>query len=206
MNVRIPVPKRASVVFASVALLATLAISGTTAANASGETHYCQGVAATIVSDAAVVIGTPGDDVILGGETDQHIDGLGGDDLICGAGGHDALYGGPGDDKIEGLWGDDHLDGGDGHDVLFGRAGDDVLIGGAGGDTILAGYDDDQVLGTEGHDDIRGSLGDDFILETPGDIDNDSLDGGDGNNERYSPSPSPCGANAGVACPPAVRW
>ncbi len=63
------------------------------------------------------LLGTAGNDTILGG--------IGKDDL-AGAGGNDLLLGNSGDDK---------LTGGDGNDVLNGGEGGDVMTGGAGNDT-----------------------------------------------------------------------
>ncbi|MBE9112796.1 hypothetical protein IQ273_25745 [Nodosilinea sp. LEGE 07298] len=54
------------------------------------------------------------------------------DDVINGQGGNDRLYG---------LSGDDILRGGDGNDTLFGGRGADILVGGAGDDTLYLGRD-----------------------------------------------------------------
>jgi len=59
-----------------------------------------------------VVVGTPGDDVLVGGS---------GNDVLCGLGGDDVLLGGSGND---------HLDGGPDIDALTGGSGNDTLING----------------------------------------------------------------------------
>ena len=102
-------------------LLATpfLAVSGPAAAEPQGD---CAGQAPTIV-------GTAGDDVIVGGPGRDVVIGLGGDDTIRGLGGDDVLCGGEGTDVVRGGAGDDLLLGGLGAGVLSGGAGDDRLIG-----------------------------------------------------------------------------
>jgi hemolysin type calcium-binding protein len=57
----------------------------------------------------------------------------GGDDLLRGDGGGNALDGGPGDDVVTGLGGDDDLRGGRGVDRIRGGDGDDTLNGAADG-------------------------------------------------------------------------
>jgi Ca2+-binding RTX toxin-like protein len=73
-------------------------------------------------------------------DSDDVIDGRGGNDLIRGRGGDDVLYGGDGDDSLWGGPGDDRLFGGAGVDWLNGGAGSDYLDGGPGDDHIAGGY------------------------------------------------------------------
>ncbi len=84
----------------------------------SGE-HLCNGFEATIVGTAGddVLVGTPNRDVIFGG---------GGDDIIRAGRGNDIICGGNGDDKLRGGGGNDWLDGEEGYDVLVGGSGADV--------------------------------------------------------------------------------
>lgn len=49
-----------------------------------------------IRSNAKIIHGTPGDDIIIGGSADQKIYGGGGNDVIIGAGGLDRIFGGSG--------------------------------------------------------------------------------------------------------------
>ena len=70
------------------------------------------------------IIGTEGDDIIVGENKEEFIDGGAGDDIIDGRGGADVIVGGDGNDMI---------DGGKGHDELFGGDGNDIIEGGEGG-------------------------------------------------------------------------
>ena len=71
------------------------------------------------------IIGTEGDDIIVGENKEEFIDGGAGDDIIDGRGGADVIVGGDGNDMI---------DGGKGHDELFGGDGNDIIEGGEGTD------------------------------------------------------------------------
>ncbi len=116
------------------------------------------------------VRGTWGDDIIVTGETPDHIHAHNGDD--------DVLAGG-GDDKVHGGKGDDYIDGGDGSDHLHGGKGDDEIEGGAGNDRIHGGRGDDQLTGGDGNDRINGGSGDD---ELSGGRGNDRLEGNSGDD------------------------
>jgi uncharacterized delta-60 repeat protein len=103
---------------------------------------------------ACTVTGTPGADVLRGGN---------GDDVICGLGGSDRLFGGTGNDILRGGPGDDMLLGGEGDDAIVGGPGGDRLIGGPG-DDVLVGVD-----GVSGNDRLRGGDGSDTCTADPGD-------------------------------------
>ena len=62
---------------------------------------------------------------------------------IVGTGGNDILIGNNADNILLGDAGNDILDGGAGGDTLYGGAGDDILDGGAGSDTLHGGAGDD---------------------------------------------------------------
>ncbi|WP_369141000.1 ExeM/NucH family extracellular endonuclease [Modestobacter versicolor] len=96
------------------------------------EPQLCQGLVPTIV-------GTPGDDVIHGGNGVDVVMGLGGDDTLTGGNGDDVLCGGDGNDVIRGGNGDDVLLGGAGDDTLYGDNGSDTLTGGSGTDVLDQG-------------------------------------------------------------------
>ncbi|NND75510.1 MAG: ExeM/NucH family extracellular endonuclease [Ilumatobacter sp.] len=96
----------------------------------------CNGLAATIV-------GTPGDDTIVG--TNQA-------DVIVTFGGDDTIIGGNGDDVICAGYGDDVVDGGNGKDLIFGEQGDDSLAGGNGKDALDGGAGADDGDGGNGKD------------------------------------------------------
>ena len=94
---------------------------------------------------------TAGDDLIIGTDADDIIDGLAGDDRIRGQNGDDIINGGDGDDYIDGGYGANTLSGGAGDDEIDGGSGDDVIIGGTGNDDLD---------GSSGSDIYRFALGD----------------------------------------------
>lgn len=120
-----------------------------------------------------VVVGTAGDDVLTGGDFDDEVRGLGGNDTLSGGAGNDLLTGGDGDDVILGDEGQDTIDGGAGIDTY--------VMGGPGGTVDLyanvrtnTGQGGDLFIGVEN---VRGSAGDDSIT---GDAGDNRLEGGDG--------------------------
>ncbi|MFI3156852.1 MAG: calcium-binding protein [Methylococcaceae bacterium] len=88
---------------------------------------------------AMLLLGTEGNDQILGYNTADVIDGLDGHDVIEGRGGDDLIIGGAGNDTLLGQEGNDTLDGGVGNDSLQGGVGNDTyLFGrGTGQDTVI---------------------------------------------------------------------
>jgi Ca2+-binding RTX toxin-like protein len=81
------------------------------------------------------------DDVINGQGGNDRLNGLSGDDLLRGGYSQDNLIGGTGDDTLIGDKGNDLLRGGRGDDLLAGGQGDDILIGNGGKDTFYFGAD-----------------------------------------------------------------
>lgn len=81
------------------------------------------------------ILGTAGDDVLVGTDGADVIHGLAGDDVIDGLDGRDVICGGSGDDVVKGRGG---------RDTLFGQYGADVLIGGGNTDRVNggAGFDE----------------------------------------------------------------
>lgn len=149
----------------------------------------------TIVGDGSgSILGTMGDDIIVGTDGPDLIHGRGGNDIICGGRSIDTIYGGGGDDVIFGEGGSDRMYGGPGADILYGNSGSDRVVGGHGDDRIfghggqdrLAGQDGDDTIqgndssdwisGGRGADTLRGAKGKDLIYGGSGD---DSLFGGD---------------------------
>lgn len=158
-------------------------------ASAATPTRTCDGREATIVSSAATIEGTVGDDVIVAsGTTGQTIRAGAGDDIICGSSGPDRIFAGDGDDTvsagtgndtIDGSIGVDTLDGGFGRDTISGGSGDDVIAGGPGNDTVAGNTGDDRVTGGGGDDALSGNVGDDVI---GGGLGDDRANGGAGDD------------------------
>lgn len=118
----------------------------------------------------AFIIGTLGNDTILGSDAQ---------DIILGLAGDDKITGGDGDDLIFAGWNNDMVWSGLGDDVVFGGAGDDMLVGDGGDDTLLGGLGDDVLEGDEGNDTLDGGLGNDVLNGGTGD---DTLSGGGGDD------------------------
>jgi Ca2+-binding RTX toxin-like protein len=150
----------------------------------------CEGAIATIVGTQGddTLVGTPMRDVIqaLGGNDD--VASLGGDDLVCAGRGVDDISGGRGDDELlgengvddlSGGGGDDSLSGGRGVDELSGNTGDDLLSGNAGVDEVSGGSGDDEVAGNGGNDELAAGSGDDVLTANSGD---DELSGNSGDD------------------------
>ncbi|TWC42821.1 Ca2+-binding RTX toxin-like protein, partial [Pseudomonas sp. SJZ079] len=130
--------------------------------------HYTGG-------DTVVLGGTPGDDILIAGDSDDDtVYGDAGNDRIDGGYGNDNLFGGAGDDIITDIGGDDVIQGGDGNDVI--QAGNSTL---AGNNLVLGGAGKDFIITTEDISMIFGGTGDDFIL---GNKVNLSPQGGEGDD------------------------
>src|ERR1700709_51102 len=81
------------------------------------------------------IMGTPGNDKIVGKGASDVIYGRGGDDVISGgSNGNDTICGGPGDDTIRAGRGFDALYGEGGNDHLLGETGSHNRAGGGGED------------------------------------------------------------------------
>ncbi|WP_099070069.1 beta strand repeat-containing protein [Nostoc linckia] len=108
-------------------------------------------------------------------DLDNNITGLdNSDDVINGQGGND---------KIDGLSGNDLLRGGAGNDTLIGGVGNDTLVGDSGNNTLDGGSDND-VLNLDyslGNNTLNGSIGDDYLFARYSQGKN-LLFGGDGND------------------------
>jgi Ca2+-binding RTX toxin-like protein len=143
--------------------------------------------AKTCAGKKVTIMGTPGDDVIVGKGASDVIHGGGGDDkihggrngndTICGGPGNDVLKGGKGYDSLYGDAGKDSLLGETGSDMLNGGGGDDELSGSKGADTLYGGTGADTLVGFKGPDELDGGPGDDFI---DGEQGSDEIDGGPG--------------------------
>jgi predicted extracellular nuclease len=118
----------------------------------------CQGLPATI-------IGTPGDDVLIGTNQADVIVAFGGNDTILAGNGDDVICAGYGDDTIDGGNGIDSIDAGYGNDTINGGNGNDVIDGGFGDDVVSGDRGDDVLDGGDGVDTIDGGRGNDTCTE-----------------------------------------
>lgn len=125
--------------------------NGATGGDAAGD--WFDNVEGIIGSDFADTLeGDNGSqEILVGGQGDDDIDGRTGDDILSGGAGADTIFGDNNDDIIFGGDGDDNIDG---------HRHNDTLYGGAGNDTIVGGHDDDHITGGLGDDDLQG--GDDL--------------------------------------------
>jgi Ca2+-binding RTX toxin-like protein len=134
------------------------------------------------------IIGTAGDDNLLGSQCGETIDGRAGDDNIDARGGNDIIIGGSGDDHIVAGTGNDVVYAGAGNDVVFAGAGNDIVFGGVGNDHLYGEDGDDTIHGEDGDDVMSGGSGSDILVAgagndtVHGDDGNDTLDGGVGND------------------------
>ncbi|MDH3706456.1 MAG: fibronectin type III domain-containing protein, partial [Acidimicrobiia bacterium] len=113
-----------------------------------------------------VVLGTNGNDRLIGRARSEIFDGRGGNDTIKGAKGNDIICTGAGHDNAHAGNGFDVVLGQDGIDALTGAEGNDIVIGdasglgtnqtskgGRGSDILIGGLDgDDRLFGQQGHD------------------------------------------------------
>jgi Ca2+-binding RTX toxin-like protein len=111
-------------------------------------------------------------EIFVGGIGRQHfVFGSSKDDApIIGGDKNDHLYGMAGNDTLDGGKGNDYLEGGAGQDSLKGGEGADILIGGADVDILDGGKGNDQLKGGAGVDvyQFTGSYGTDTILDSDG--------------------------------------
>jgi hypothetical protein len=140
-------------------------------------TAGCEGIRATLVGTPGDdrLVGTSGIDVIVGRGGADDINGRSGNDRICGGSGDDELNGDPGNDRLHGDSGADDLKADDGDDVAYGEAGADRLRGDDGKDTLFGGSGNDIVEGDDDNDRLFGEAGVDRLF---GGGDADALDGG----------------------------
>ncbi len=159
--------------------------------------------------DDDVIIGSDlmNDNLLAGGDGNDFVWGMNGDDTMQGGAGHDYLgaffinptyYDDAGNDLMNGELGNDTLWGGSGNDTLYGEDGNDTVDGGAGDDYVdgassssyvggtanllIGGDGNDTVIGTTGNDTLRGDAGNDYLY---GHDNDDLMDGGAGNDSMY---------------------
>jgi Ca2+-binding RTX toxin-like protein len=104
------------------------------------------------------------DDILVGGSplislppsktanSDDVLEGRGGNDRLSGEGGNDLVSGGDGNDTLNGGAGPDTVQGGNGNDTMTASVGGDSFSGGAGDDTMEGGTSIDRFIGGAGAD------------------------------------------------------
>ena len=113
---------------------------------------------------SCTIVGTPGDDRLIGTPYADVICGLAGRDRISAAGGDDLISGGAGHDRIRGGDGDDDILGGRGRDFMFGGKGDDHLLGNIASDFLHGQSGNDRVVGGGGRNRLYGNSGSDVLI------------------------------------------
>lgn len=125
----------------------------------------------------ANIIGTKGNDFLVGDEEVNTIRALAGDDQVHGGSSRDKVYGDKGNDYVVGNEGGDlilggkgidTLNGGPGNDNVRGENSDDFLTGGEGDDTLMGGSGNDSIFGSSGNDNLVAGPGDDYMVGGPG--------------------------------------
>jgi Ca2+-binding RTX toxin-like protein len=150
---------------------------------------YVEQVAQLRIVDATPIVGTDGDDNLLGTACSDVIDAKAGDDNIDARDGNDVITAGEGDDHIVAGAGHDIVFAGGGADIVLAGAGNDIVYGGAGSDRLFGEAGDDTLLGEHGDDLLVGGDGNDILVAgdgndtVQGDAGNDTLDGGAGNDK-----------------------
>jgi len=127
--------------------------------------------------DPTKFVGTAGADSWLGGNLADDIRGDAGDDNLRGGGGGDEIYGGTGNDVLEGGAGGDKLVGDAGIDTAsYAYSGAGVTVNLASGTGTAGDAEQDKIF------EIENVLGSDFADTLVGDVGNNVLDGGAGDD------------------------
>ncbi|NMG58670.1 calcium-binding protein [Geitlerinema sp. P-1104] len=105
-----------------------------------------------------------GNQAVLGSDGDDEIVGTVDNDIIAGADGADTLSGEDGNNLLAGGDDEDMVMGGDGDDVLAGNAGNDTIMGGGGNNVLYGGQGDDLLIGGDGDDVLSGDMGSDTLI------------------------------------------
>ena len=103
------------------------------------------------------LIGTAFNDILVGDDNANRLEGGAGNDILLGVGGNDILLGNNGDDTLYGQNGADALNGGAGDDILDGGTGNDILYGQGGNDQFVFanGFGQDIIIGFEAKNDAE---------------------------------------------------
>ena len=175
--------------------------AGSIAVTLQGDTQSTVVVAGTAndtVAGVENVVGTTGDDTIIGDDQDNILEGGAGDDTLDGGLGTDSLIGGAGDDTITASVGADNTDGGAGVDTvdfstLTGGQSIDVTLDQTNVTTVIINngtnqtitavenivgtVEDDRIEGDTAENNLQASGGDDVLIASAS---SDVMDGGSG--------------------------
>lgn len=121
----------------------TLDMSAAAEASVNLRNGNVRGLGNDTVTGFENVIGSAGNDRIVGSDQANVIDG---------GAGNDRIWAHEGDDMIDGGAGNDAIRAGRGNDIIRDGAGDDEARGGEGNDTIIAGAGNDRYFGGSGFD------------------------------------------------------
>jgi len=169
-----------------IVVLALTFLMGASMPQALAQKAKCRGMKATVV-------GTAGNDSLLGTKKADVIAALGGDDFVFGKGGNDIICGGGGSDGLNGMGGADQIFGEGGSDYLYPGPGNDRVNGGAENDSVAHLFSTTPVKidlpaqrvtgeGTDKLVSIEGAIGsefDDLIIGTDAGNTVDALGGND---------------------------
>jgi Ca2+-binding RTX toxin-like protein len=132
--------------------------------------------------------GTPNNDLILAKNGNDTVNGNGGDDCIdAGEGndkvttldGSDVIYAGGGNNTVNSGGGNNAVSSGNGNDEITTGTGDDVINAGGGNNKVQAGAGTNSVTTANGNDEVTTSSGNDTIDAGGG---NNKVNAGDGTN------------------------
>lgn len=128
---------------------------------------------------SVVVADVSYDDDLVGSDGDDEIIGHIGDDHLFAGAGADLVLGGEGDDFIDGFDGADVIRTGDGFDYVLGGDGNDVIVNSGGADTAYAGAGNDVLISTGQGSLVAGGDGNDLLRVSES---GNSLQGGEGSD------------------------
>ena len=135
------------------------------------------GAGNNVLSGFENVTGSANEDIIIGDENSNVLNGGAGSDTLSGGASGDILNGGDGADVLNGNTGSDTLNGGFDNDTLTGGGGADILNGSSGADILNGGTGSDTLTGGGGADALNGGGGADLLNGGGG---SDTLIGGGG--------------------------
>ena len=127
----------------------------------------------------SLIIGTPGNDVILDLLGNNHVEGRGGNDTVCTGPGNDDVLTLSGTDVAFDQGGTNSIRTGAGSDTVTTGRGTSRIATGKGTDTVSAGAGNNQIRLGKGRDRATGDSGNDRVWAGRG---RDTVTAGDGNN------------------------